>query len=98
MAEHPPRTLKRKKPLENKSFERFSNGGGWHKLLEPRSVTVCREYGVLWKRLEIDLGELKRLRQGRTIEQLAAHFDCGTTKIKKRLRLAGTRARAGTGR
>jgi hypothetical protein len=62
-------------------------GGGLRaKLIEPRSVTVCRDYGVQWKRQEIDLPELRRLRKKMTLSGLAEHFQVGTTTVKMRLR------------
>ncbi len=63
-------------------------GSGETKLVEPRSVTVCRDYGVLWKRQEIDLSELRRLWKGKkhTAQSLAAHFGVGRTSIKTLIR------------
>jgi hypothetical protein len=61
-------------------------GGGSPKLVEPRSVTVCIDYSVQWKRQEIDPRELGRLRRKMTLWQLAEHFQVGTTTLKTRLR------------
>jgi len=49
---------------------------------------VCREYAVLWKRQEIDLAELAKLRwvDNWQVKHLAQHFGVGRTAIGNHLR------------
>ena len=49
--------------------------------------TIARERTAQWRRAQIDLGELARLRQaGWTSKQLQRHFGFGRTKINLELR------------
>ena len=66
----------------------LSYGGVDANLVEPQKLTVNRFYEVLWKKQEIDLTVLAKLRwiDKWSIERLAKHFDLGTTAIKCRLK------------
>ncbi|MBP9708585.1 MAG: hypothetical protein KBD78_13160 [Oligoflexales bacterium] len=61
------------------------NGARGHTLVEPTILT--REYGVQWRRTEISLCELAKLRKGGwSIKQMATHYGVCSTSIEVRIR------------
>jgi hypothetical protein len=64
----------------------FLFGGRFAYLVEP--MIVVKNYIYEWKRPEIDLNELARLRfeQGWSLWKLKIHFGCGMPKLQRHLR------------
>ena len=63
-------------------------GGGDPKLCEPEPLTSKVTIAALWKKEQIDLAELARLRwvEKWKIERIASHAGIGTTSVKRSLR------------
>jgi hypothetical protein len=53
-------------------------------VVEPEALTLLREYEILWKRQEIDLSKLAKLRwvEKRTIKEIATELRIGATTVK----------------
>jgi DNA-binding CsgD family transcriptional regulator len=57
-------------------------------VVKPEALTVLREYEILWKRQEIDLSKLAKLRWAKkmTIEQIANELCIGKTTVRFHLK------------
>ncbi len=76
-------------------------GGGDPNLCEPEPLTSKVTIAAMWKKEQIDLAELARLRwvEKWNIERIASHLGIGTTTLKLRLReIRGVDATAATSR